>query len=101
MERTGDMTPEERAAECSRGVCGRQYALDDAPAFEMILAGAIADAIRAAVEAERERLKEIVRYWSYCTWSGIQRECPEKANEFADVCRELGISPYGSESKSP
>lgn len=41
-------------------------------------------------------LTEAIRYWSYCTWSGIRKECPELQNEFRDLCKSLGISPYGN-----
>lgn len=43
---------------------------------------------------ERDKLREVVRYWSYCTESGIRRECPEKLPEFLEVCRELGVSRF-------
>lgn len=45
---------------------------------------------------EAARLREIIRYWSYCTYNGMRRECPEKEPEFREVCRSLGIQPYDS-----
>jgi hypothetical protein len=50
----------------------------------------------AAFKAYSERLREIIRYWSYCTYTGMRRECPEKESEFLEVFRELGIQPYAS-----
>jgi hypothetical protein len=50
----------------------------------------------AALRTERDKLREFIRYWSYCTHSGMRRECPEKESEFLDACRELGIQPYAN-----
>lgn len=44
---------------------------------------------------QMERLKSQVRYWSYCTWEGMRKWCPEKREELQQFLGdELGISPY-------
>ncbi len=53
-----------------------------------------AKADHAAACEEIVRLREVVRYWSYCTYHGMRRECPEKESELIDVCRALNIPPY-------
>lgn len=51
------------------------------------------------VTAERDKLREIVSYWSYCTYHGMRRWCPEKESELLEVYRELGVQPYANSAK--
>ena len=41
-----------------------------------------------------EGLQKVIRYWSFCTWEGLQKWAPEKEAEFKELCQSLGISPY-------
>lgn len=50
----------------------------------------------AGVRAERDRYREAIRYWSYCTYSGMRRECPEKEFELREVYSGFDIQPYAS-----
>ncbi len=43
---------------------------------------------------EIERLREAMRFWSYCTWQGMMRECPERKNELNDLFKKMEISPF-------
>lgn len=67
----------------------------DRLAAQLALARAERDKLQAFKD-EADRLREAFRYWSYCTWSGLQRECPEKASEFLELCHSLGIEPYAT-----
>lgn len=50
----------------------------------------------AAAQKRCESLKEHWRFWSYCTWQGILRWCPEKKEVFQELMTELGIEPYSA-----
>ena len=41
---------------------------------------------------ENKKLKEFIRYWSYCTWQGMRKTCPEKAEELLSAYTDLGTS---------
>ena len=46
------------------------------------------------LESEVERLKDDIRYWSYCTWKGMKSTCPEKEETLRKRFAELKISPW-------
>ena len=43
---------------------------------------------------EVKKLREIIRYWSYCTRQGMLKECPEKKDELYSTFRELNMHEY-------
>lgn len=43
---------------------------------------------------EIERLKDGIRYWSYCMSRGMREECPEKVEELMDFLISCKIAPY-------
>lgn len=45
------------------------------------------------MQRERNRLREAIRYWSYCTTSGMVANCPEKRGELSELFIELGVTP--------
>ncbi len=49
---------------------------------------------------ENEKLEEIIRFWSYCTWQGMLKYCPEKKGELLKIFRELNITPYNYENRN-
>ncbi len=51
-----------------------------------------------AIREERDKLREAVRFWSYCTYQGMRRECPEKESELREFCRQYGIPPHSTPS---
>lgn len=52
-----------------------------------------------ALLAENERIREGVRYWSYCMNAGMRKECPEKVEELMDFLISLHIAPYSTRKK--
>lgn len=46
------------------------------------------------LERKLRDTRQGVNYWSYCTDSGMRRECPEKVDELCDFLMSLGIAPY-------
>ena len=54
----------------------------------------IHDGALEEVQAERDKMREGIRYWSYCTNYGMRRLCPEKSKEFTKFMDELSIAPY-------
>ena len=48
------------------------------------------------LESENERIREGVRFWSYCTVVGTRKACPEKIEELVDFLVSLGIPPYST-----
>lgn len=60
---------------------------------------ALLDDLEAA-EEEVKRLREFITYWSYCTYTGMLRSCPEKQNELREALASCGVEPYRQESES-
>lgn len=56
--------------------------------------------ILATLVAERDRLKETLRRWSYCASQGMLRECPEQVEELANDLLACGIAPYYVRTKT-
>lgn len=46
------------------------------------------------LEKKVAELRDGVSFWSYCTDSGMRRECPERVDELCDFLMSLGIAPY-------
>jgi len=46
------------------------------------------------LQAEVERLKNDIDYWSYCTWQGMKATCPEKKKVLRDRFASLNLSPW-------
>ena len=47
------------------------------------------------LRAKNQRLREFVRYWSYCTRMGMNQYCPEKKQEFREKLLEFGLTETG------
>ena len=43
---------------------------------------------------ERDRLREGVKAWAYCTSEGMKAFAPEKVNDLADFLLSCNVSPY-------
>ena len=41
---------------------------------------------------EAVNLRRAINYWSYCTYEGIQRLCPEKKQQYLDTLKKFGIN---------
>ena len=43
---------------------------------------------------EITHLKYAISYWSYCTWEGMRKWCPEKGDQLKQHFRDIGVSGY-------
>ena len=46
---------------------------------------------------EMSEIIDDIRYWSYCTWKGMEATCPEKKEELRAWLAGFAISPWVSE----
>ena len=49
--------------------------------------------------ARIETITDGVRYWSYCTDTGMRAGCPEKVEDLCDFFMSLHITPYSLRKK--
>ena len=49
---------------------------------------------------EIQRLRDGIRYWSYCMSEGMRITCPEKVTELMDFLISLKIAPYYVRNKA-
>lgn len=55
----------------------------------------------AGVNADRAKLLEGIRYWSYCTSEGMRATAPEKCDELFDFLIQCKIAPYYMPDRAP
>lgn len=73
----------------------REAAADpDAPWYGSGLVPLMADAIEV-MESQRK----MIDYWSYCTWVGMRKTCPEKDIVLQDIFADMGLSPWISSAQ--
>lgn len=73
----------------------REAASDpDAPWYGSDLVPLMADAC-----AVMESQQKMIDCWSYCTWVGMRKTCPEKDIVLQDIFADMGLSPWISSAQ--
>ena len=52
-----------------------------------------------ALEAEVQRLRDGIEFWSYCMDQGMKATCPESVEELSDFLMSCNIAPYSMRNR--
>lgn len=44
-----------------------------------------------SLKVDNARMREFIRYWSYCTWQGMKQWAPEQRPRLVESLREMKI----------